>query len=451
MKANAPLAERQPLEDFFENGAIGLHLVAADGTILRANKAELEMLGYGPDEYVGRSIAEFHADPETIADILTRLSAGETLDKYPARLRAKDGSLRHVLISSSVCFDDDGRFVNTRCFTLDVTEKRRADEALREAQQRLAATYENAFAAIAETDDQGRFLRVNDAMRELTGYPKEALLGRSVFDMTHPDEAEVDRAQYRRQIAGEIDRYSMEKRYVRADGTLIWVHVMSSSVRHADGRFLYGVRIVHDITEGKLAEQRNRLLLNELNHRVKNTLATVQSLASHTAKGTSDVEQFMTRFEGRLLALSKAHDRLTRRNWEGASLAEIAQEELNIHGGNGRGLSVAGPDIALEPRAALALSMAFHELATNAAKYGALTSPMGRIHIRWEVSRDAHSQPTEVELEWSESGGPEVRLPTERGFGSRLLNAMAQDVEGTADLVFDPGGVRWQVRFPVHQ
>ena len=124
-----PLPVEEPsLEDFFENGAVGLHIVGSDGIILRANKAELELLGYHPDEYVGRPIADFHADEATIAEILTRLARGETLDKQPARLRAKDGSIIHVLISSSVRFDRDGRFRNTRCFTVDVTELRRLEE-----------------------------------------------------------------------------------------------------------------------------------------------------------------------------------------------------------------------------------------------------------------------------------------------------------------------------------
>jgi PAS domain S-box-containing protein len=119
---NLPLDD---LQDFFENGAIGLHLVGCDGTILRANKAELAMMGCEAGDYVGRNISEFHADPATIADILRRLKAGEKLDKYPARLRTKAGTIRDVLITSSVRFKD-GEFVNTRCFTIDVTEAKRA-------------------------------------------------------------------------------------------------------------------------------------------------------------------------------------------------------------------------------------------------------------------------------------------------------------------------------------
>ena len=140
---------RRDLEDFFENGTVALHWVASDGSILRVNQAELDLLGYTREEYVGRQIADFHADRPVIDDILARLTRGERLDKYEARLKAKDGSIKHVLISSNVQFRD-GRFINTRCFTLDVTELKKSEQALRESEQRLRATHDRAFAGIAE-------------------------------------------------------------------------------------------------------------------------------------------------------------------------------------------------------------------------------------------------------------------------------------------------------------
>ncbi len=439
------------LEDFFENGAIGLHLVGPDGVILRTNKAELALLGYAPEEYVGRNIADFHADPETIADILRRLSRGETLDRYPARLKAKDGSIRHVQISSSVCFDESGRFRNTRCFTVDVTDRLQAERELQEAQQRLAATYEHAIVGISEADAGGRYLRTNEGLSRITGYSKDELLQTTFLAITHPDDIDADRELYARQVKGELERYSLEKRYVRADGSVIWVHVMSSTVHDGEGRFLYAVRVVHDVTERKVAEDRQRVLINELNHRVKNTLTTVQSFARQTARRASGVDDFMRHFEGRLMALSKAHDRLTRRNWEDASLVEIVREELALHGGAERGLVADGPDVALTPNAALALSMAFHELGTNAVKYGALSVPSGRVAIVWTVARDNHGRPHRVDLQWAESGGPQVVTPGRRGFGSRLLQAMAAEVGGKARLAFAPNGLRWKISFQVGQ
>jgi PAS domain S-box-containing protein len=436
------------LEDFFENGTVGLHLVASDGTILRANRADFEPLGYSPEEYIGQPIMRFHADDDVIDDILARLSAGEKLDKYPARLKAKDGSIRHVLISSSVCFRD-GEFVNTRCFTLDVTEKVRMEQELREAEERLAATYENVLAGIAECDEDGCFLRVNEAFETITGYSKDELLSKTFFDITHPDDVPLERQQYARQVAGEIDRYALCKRYVRKDGKLIWVEVTSTTVRSDNGDFRYGVRMVQDVTERKLAEEQKKLLLDELNHRVKNTLATVQALAAHTARSATSAEDFRRRFEPRLLALSAAHDRLTRNDWRGANLADIVTGELGAHDVPGA-VSVEGPDIILPPRVSLSLSMALHELATNALKYGALSVPGGRISVRWQVERDpATPYPVGLELTWEESGGPPVQAPSQEGFGSRLLRVTAAELRGSVDVKWEPEGLRWHLSFPL--
>lgn len=241
------------LEDFFENGPIGLHLVARDGTILRANRAELQLLGYSADEYVGRNIVDFHVDQPVLDEILSCLFENGRLDQRPARLRAKDGSIKHVLISSNAR-TTDGEFVNTRCFTVDVTDRVRAEEMLREHDRRLAATYENAAIGISEIDREGRLLRVNAQVCNLLRYSAEELIGRVVFDCSDPVDADPDREQFRRQVAGEFYTYSIEKRIRRKDGTYFWALLNSSSVTDAEGRFLYAVRIVHDITDRKRAE-----------------------------------------------------------------------------------------------------------------------------------------------------------------------------------------------------
>ena len=178
------------LDDFFEHGVVGLHLVAGDGTILRANRAELEMLGYEPGEYIGRKIQDFHADPETIADILKRLSSGERLDKYAARLRRKDGTIRHVLISSSVLFRD-GSFVNTRCFTVDVTDQVQIDEDLRRSRGFLRNVLDATEEAFYAVDRDGVTTLCNRAFREMLGFATEdEVIGRKLHDVihhSHPD------------------------------------------------------------------------------------------------------------------------------------------------------------------------------------------------------------------------------------------------------------------------
>jgi PAS domain S-box-containing protein len=436
------------LDDFFENGTVGLHLVGGDGTILKANPADYAPLGYSAEEYVGRNIVDFHADAEIIADILARLTRGEKLDKYPARLRAKDGSIRHVQISSSVCFRE-GQFANTRCFTVDVTERKAAEEALREAKERLAATYESAVAGIAEVDAQGKFVSVNEAYCRMTGYERDELGRMGFIDLTHPDEVAEERARYDALVRGANERFIVEKRYVRKDGRVIWVQVMNSAVRRADGAFAFGVKMFQDITERKEGEARQRLLLDELNHRVKNTLATVQSLAAQTARNCGSAEEFRARFEPRLLALSAAHDRLTRNQWEGASLRDIAEEELAAHAAPGRRLRAEGPDLHLPPRASLSLSMALHELATNAAKHGALSAPGGEVALTWQIEREGSPFPTGVRLEWAESGGPAAEPPRSEGFGSRLLRVTAQELHGEMQSDFAPEGLRWRLSFPL--
>ena len=244
----------EALEDLFENAVVGLHLVAGDGTILRANAAELQMLGYPPDEYIGRNIAEFHVDQMTIADILERLLRNEKLVQYPARLRAKDGSIRHVLISSSARFCD-GELVNTRCFTIDITGRLRTEELVRQQEQRLAATYQHAGIGIVEVDAQGKLLRVNAQLCALMGYSPDEVLGRSIFHETNDEDIEADHEQFQRQVAGELDRYTIEKRIRRKDGSYLWASITSSSIRDADGQFLYAVRIQHDLTERRRAEE----------------------------------------------------------------------------------------------------------------------------------------------------------------------------------------------------
>ncbi len=252
------------LEDFFENAAVGLHIVGSDGIILRANKAELDLLGFAADEYVGRHISEFHADDWAIADILGKLQSVKNLDRYPARLRAKSGQIKHVLITSNGRFDGD-RFANTRCFTIDVTSVHKAEQARREGDERLAATYQAATIGIAEADADGRLLRVNGALCRMLERSEEELLAMTFLDYTWAADREKDRASYARQVDGEFDSYVMRKQAFKPDGTPVYLDVHSSSVRDAEGRFRYGVRVLIDVTEAKRMEDRIRE--NERNFR----------------------------------------------------------------------------------------------------------------------------------------------------------------------------------------
>jgi CHASE1-domain containing sensor protein len=194
------------------------------------------------------------------------------------------------------------------------------------------------------------------------------------------------------------------------------------------------------------AEDQLRLLLDELNHRVKNTLATVQSVAAQTLREGQSPRQAREIFEARLLALSQAHDLLTRDHWRGASLADLVQVEIEPYesGRSGR-VTTDGPPVWLPPNSALALGMALHELVTNAVKYGALSGDQGQVSIEWRLSGERR-----LKLCWAETGGPPVSKPRRRGFGTRLIvSGLARQLNGDVDLDFDPSGVRCTIDMPL--
>jgi two-component sensor histidine kinase len=224
-------------------------------------------------------------------------------------------------------------------------------------------------------------------------------------------------------------------------------------VRDADNRLQYVVRVVQDVTEHKASERRQKLLMDELNHRVKNTLATVQSLASQTARAAHTPAAFRERFEGRLIALSKAHDQLTMHHWESVDLRALLSGSLAPYAGpNPERVLLRGEDVVLRPRAVLTLAMAFHELATNAAKYGALSVPAGRIEIQWQPVRAADQRRSFLRIDWIEQGGPPVTDSRQRGFGSRLIEgSIAAELSGSARLTFEPEGLRCEIAFPLEK
>jgi PAS domain S-box-containing protein len=208
-------------------------------------------------------------------------------------------------------------------------------------------------------------------------------------------------------------------------------------------RFCY---IAEDISERKRAEERQTLLTNELNHRVKNTLAVIQSIATQTLRVTPDPGAFKTAFTARLMALSGAHNLLTRQAWQGADLRDVAVTALAAFRGEAgmQRVVILGPAVMLEPEAAVTLSMALHELATNAMKYGALSVPGGRVQLAWSVR-----EPAVLDLEWREADGPKVTPPQRQGFGRRVLAASAQQLGGEIALEFPPEGVVCRMVLPL--
>lgn len=241
-------SERE-LADFFDNAAVGLHWVGSDGIILRANRAELNLLGYARDEYIGHHIAEFHADKDVIEDILRRLGAGEKVRDYEARLRGKDGSIRHVLIDSSVLWED-GKFVHTRCFTRDITEQRRAEEN----RLKLAAIVESSDDAIISKDLNGTITSWNRGAERLYGYTADQVMGRPISILMPPEHMDDFPAIMERLRREErIEHYETVR--VRKDGRRVDVSLTISPVRNAEGRVIGVSKIAHDITDRRRTEE----------------------------------------------------------------------------------------------------------------------------------------------------------------------------------------------------
>lgn len=233
----------------------------------------------------------------------------------------------------------------------------------------------------------------------------------------------------------------------------VWMNLDYSPVLGESGRPAGVLAIVVETTERIHAERHQRLLIDELNHRVKNTLATVQSIAAQTFKsdgawGPEAAAAARRVFDGRLVALSRAHDVLTRENWDGAGLHAIVGQALQAYRGEGTDrFTVEGPPVRLTSKMALTIAMALHELCTNAVKYGALSSPAGRVCIAW--ADDMSGDTRKLSLTWREQDGPAVIPPTRRGFGSRLIERqLAREFGGEVTLDFDPAGVVCRIAIP---
>jgi PAS domain S-box-containing protein len=276
--------------------------------------------------------------------------------------------------------------------------------------------------------------RLNRVARRWIDWTGTTGLGDSWAEGLHPDDREQTFAVWGRSVStGEP--YDIEHRVQMLDGSFRWARSRAFPRRDPEGRICLWYGSTEDIHERKVAEERQRLLVNELNHRVKNTLATVQAIASQTLKGEIPLEEARARFEARLLALSRAHNLITDQNWEGASVEQVVRGATD-HLPPDR-FQVTGERVWLSPRAALALALALHELSTNAVKYGALSGETGMVSIQWRSEEDR------LRVEWKESDGPPVAAPARRGFGSRLIErALGADLGGRAELLFEADGLR---------
>ncbi|MCR0981199.1 sensor histidine kinase [Roseomonas populi] len=328
-----------------------------------------------------------------------------------------------------------------------------ANEARRQDQQHLQLIFESATEyAIFTLDTQGRVTTWNPGAQRIFGYEDAEILGQPGAVIFTPEERAARQPEVEMSRAVEDGRARDERWHMRADGSRFWAAGVLMPLLDRDGSLQGFLKILRDHTERRREDERRVLLTDELTHRVKNTLASVQSVAAQTLREADISPVLQATLVERLKALGRAHDMLVRTGWEGALLRDVLEKTLEPHAGSAGGVrySAEGPPVRLSSDKTVILNLALHELATNAAKYGALSVPAGLVEVTWELERRAEGESPAVAISWRERGGPPVRPPERRGFGSRMLErALPYQSGAEVTLGFLPDGVECLIRLPL--
>jgi PAS domain S-box-containing protein len=362
------------------------------------------------------------------------------------RVIGREGDWRWISSVSQPRFDEHGRHVGFIGVAHDITSAKQAEIELRASEERFRLMAENAPVMIWISDATGKCVHLNQMLRQFWGVSEEQVREFDWSDTVHPE----DKANVINTVTFAMttrSRFDLKARYLDVHGRY---RILDSRAhpRFSTGEFMGMIGANVDVTERDEAEKARELLVAELNHRVKNTLAVVQAIAHQTFSKNSNPTEARRAFEGRLIALGHAHDLLTNANWENASLKELAEVTLDIKGTNRNAIFLTGPQILLSPKQAVSLGMALHELCTNARKYGALSKDGGRIQIDWTRIKDPSAK---LRIQWREIGGPLVSAPLRRGFGSMLLErTLARDLEGKVEVDFEPLGLTCHITLPIH-
>lgn len=360
--------------------------------------------------------------------------------------RADDGEERWLQSHGSRIDYEDKRPSRLVGISFDVTYRKHAEEELRESEARFRTIFEQANDYLVTTTLDQKITSVNPAVVAALGYAEDEIVGASIGDFMDPDQLALSMEAFEHKMRmGGNTRTTLTVR-ARDGRPLIW-EINSRLTTDSEGRPTGLHAIGRDMTEAKRAEAHLRLLVDELNHRVKNTLAIVQGIAQQSFKGVADPAAARLAFEGRLAALSEAHNLLTREHWGPVSMAQIIGDAVAPHGGDVGRFELDGPDLPILPKTAISLALAIHELATNAVKHGALSQPTGQVTIRWTRTGEDGAR---LSLVWQEQGGPRVEAPARRGFGTRMIErGLAAEFGGTVKIDFRPEGLVCTVDAPL--
>ncbi|MFH6783387.1 MULTISPECIES: PAS domain-containing protein [Methylobacterium] len=440
-----------------------------DNPIVFVNDAFCRLTGYAYDEIVGRNCRFLQGPATDMADVAkvgAAIARRESIEIDLLNYKKDRETFWNRLLVSPV-FDRDGDLTFFFASQFDVTLERERLVRLQQDRDALEAAFERRTAALSDSEQRLRFVLKAGRMGTCTvdlqsGYTVasdgcKAIFGRradetfqyaDLLAMIHPDDIERMQTTLAASVADKAD-YEVEYRVNMPSGEVRWVELRGQPFYAPDGTPLSMVCVSLDITDRKRSEEHRALLADELTHRVKNSMATVQSVALQTLRNASSLEDAQETLVARIKSLAAADNVLTRESWAGTTLSEVVAEALHAFRDDARQrFLVNGPLVWLDPRLTLAFTMAFHELATNAVKYGALSNEGGRVVVDWEV-RDASTSPR-LQLRWEEVGGPSVVAPSRTGFGTRLIErALATEMGGTARIEYHPRGIAFLLEAPL--
>lgn len=417
------------------------------GRLTFYNDAAADLWGYRPElgaSWCG-SWRLFWPDgrplPHDECPMARTLKEGRPVRGVEALVERPDGTRVPFVPYPSLLFDEEGNVTGAINLLINLADRNHAHIE----SARLAAIVASSDDAIISKTLDGTITTWNIGATRLFGFNAEEMIGSSILRIIPPELYGEERSILARISRGEhVDHFETTR--ITKDGRRLNVSVTVSPLYDQGGKIVGASKVGRDVTERKRAEELQRLLVEELNHRVKNTLATIQAIASQSLRRASSPSEFVTSFNGRVQALARAHDLLVQTRMQGADVLEIVREQVLLGTPETNRISCDGPILMLDSRTTVHVALVLHELATNARKYGALSVPDGRLAIAWELNTDGGR---ELHFTWEERNGPKIRAPSSSGFGTTLIERTVQGSGGVASVRWLADGLIWTVRIPV--
>jgi PAS domain S-box-containing protein len=429
---------------------VAVYTTDAEGRITFFNQAAADLWGHRPelgsDQWCG-SWRLYWPDgrplPHDQCPMALTLKEGRPVRGIEAIAERPDGTRVNFLPYPTPLRDASGRLTGAINLLMDITERHQAEIE----SARLAAIVTSSDDAIISKSLEGRVTSWNAAATRIFGYQATEMIGQPITRIIPPELHDDEKRILALLARGErIEHYETVR--VAKDGRRVDVSLSVSALRDRFGKVVGGSKVARDITERKQAEKLQHLLLQELNHRVKNTLATVQAIAGQSLLRSTSPSHFVSAFSGRIQALAQAHTLLTRDMLRGAEIGAIVRDQVLLGAAGDDRISCSGPSIMLNSQAAVQLALVLHELGTNARKYGALSVPNGRLSLGWGMRAD---ETDHLLLSWKESNGPKVSVPSARGFGTTLIEETLRTLGGEAVIHYYANGLSCEITLPLPQ